>query len=117
MIGLNLLYLAGGIVVVETLFAFPGIGQGLFIAVDDRDIPVIQLTVLLLAAFYVLCQHRLPTWYRCSRARGAGCRGHDPRRTRAVSGLTAGRGSAVRQWTRAAGGGRTSRGASGSASH
>lgn len=52
-IGLNLLYLAGGIVVVETLFAFPGIGQGLVNAVDDRDVPVIQLTVLLLAAFYV----------------------------------------------------------------
>ena len=52
-IGLNLLYLAGGIVVVETLFSFPGIGQGLVNAVDDRDVPVIQLMVLLLAAFYV----------------------------------------------------------------
>jgi peptide/nickel transport system permease protein len=52
-IGLNLLYLAGGIVVVETLFAFPGIGQGLVNAVNDRDVPVIQLSVLILAAFYV----------------------------------------------------------------
>jgi peptide/nickel transport system permease protein len=52
-IALNLLYLAGGIVVVETLFAFPGIGQGLVNAVNDRDVPVIQLSVLLLAAFYV----------------------------------------------------------------
>jgi len=52
-IGLNLLYLAGGIVVVETLFSYSGIGQGLVNAVNDRDVPVIQLSVLLLAAFYV----------------------------------------------------------------
>jgi peptide/nickel transport system permease protein len=52
-IGLTFLYLAGGIVVVEFVFNFPGIGQGLITAVSDRDIPVIQFTVLLLAAFYV----------------------------------------------------------------
>lgn len=53
-IGLNFLYLAGGIVVVEYVFNFPGIGQGLIVAVDDRDIPVIQFIVLVLAAFYVV---------------------------------------------------------------
>ena len=52
-IGLNLLYLAGGIVVVEFVFDFPGIGQGLVNAVSNRDIPVIQLIVVILAAFYV----------------------------------------------------------------
>ena len=52
-IGLNFLYLAGGVVVVEYVFAFPGIGQGLVYAVDDRDIPVIQFIVVVLAAFYV----------------------------------------------------------------
>ena len=52
-IGLNFLYLAGGIVVVEYVFAFPGIGQGLVNAVTDRDVPAIQLIVLLLAAFYI----------------------------------------------------------------
>jgi peptide/nickel transport system permease protein len=52
-IGLNFLYLAGGVVIVEYVFAFPGIGQGLVYAVDNRDIPVIQLIVLVLAAFYV----------------------------------------------------------------
>lgn len=52
-IGLNLLYLAGGIVVVEYVFNFPGIGQGLVNAVSNRDIPVIQLIVVILAAFYV----------------------------------------------------------------
>jgi peptide/nickel transport system permease protein len=53
-IGLNCLYLAGGIVVVEFVFNYPGIGQGLVNAVSDRDIPIIQFTVLVLAAFYVL---------------------------------------------------------------
>jgi peptide/nickel transport system permease protein len=52
-IGLNFLYLAGGIVVVEVVFNYPGIGQGLVDAVQDKDIPIIQFTVLVLAAFYV----------------------------------------------------------------
>jgi peptide/nickel transport system permease protein len=52
-IGLNFLYLAGGVVVVEYVFNFPGIGQGLVYAVNNRDIPVIQSIVLILAAFYV----------------------------------------------------------------
>ncbi len=52
-IGLNFLYLAGGIVVVEYVFNFPGIGQELVYAVDARDIPVIQFVVVVLAAFYV----------------------------------------------------------------
>ncbi len=52
-IGLNLLYLAGGIVVVEYVFNYPGIGAALVDAVSDRDIPTIQFIVLVLAAFYV----------------------------------------------------------------
>lgn len=52
-IALTFAYLAGGVVVVEYVFGFPGIGQGLINAVSTRDIPTIQLTVLLLAAFYV----------------------------------------------------------------
>lgn len=53
-IGLNFLYLAGGIVVVEYVFNFPGIGQGLVNAVNARDLPVIQFIVVVLAAFYVV---------------------------------------------------------------
>jgi peptide/nickel transport system permease protein len=52
-IGLNFLYLAGGIVLVEFVFDYPGIGQGLVNAVADRDIPQIQFIVLVLTAFYV----------------------------------------------------------------
>jgi peptide/nickel transport system permease protein len=53
-IGINYLYLAGGIVIVESFFNFPGIGQGMVNAVTDRDIPTIQLIVLILAAFYIV---------------------------------------------------------------
>lgn len=52
-IGLNLLYLAGGIVLVETVFQFPGVGLALVSAIDNRDVPVIQFIVLVLAVFYV----------------------------------------------------------------
>jgi peptide/nickel transport system permease protein len=53
-IGLNFLYLAGGIVVVEYVFNFPGLGQSLVYAVNNRDIPVIQFIVLVLSAFYLV---------------------------------------------------------------
>src|SRR5260370_42177271 len=53
-IGLNFLSLAGGVVVVEYVFNFPGIGQGLVFAVANRDIPVVQFIVVVLAAFYVV---------------------------------------------------------------
>jgi peptide/nickel transport system permease protein len=53
-IGLNVLYLAGGIVLVEQVFNFPGVGEGLVNAVSDRDIPTIQFIVLVLALVYVL---------------------------------------------------------------
>jgi peptide/nickel transport system permease protein len=52
-IALTFAYLAGGVVVVEYVFGYPGVGQGLVNAVSARDLPTIQLIVLLLAAFYV----------------------------------------------------------------
>lgn len=52
--GLNLLYLAGGIVLVETVFQYPGIGLTLADAVRTRDVSVLQFIVVLLAIFYVL---------------------------------------------------------------
>lgn len=51
--GLNLLYLAGGIVLVETVFQYPGIGLTLASAVQSRDVPVLQFIVVLLAIVYV----------------------------------------------------------------
>lgn len=53
-VGLNLLYLAGGIVLVETVFQYPGIGLALVSAVTSRDVPVIQFLVVILSVFYVV---------------------------------------------------------------
>jgi peptide/nickel transport system permease protein len=53
-IALQLAYLAGGVVVVEYLFSYPGIGSALVDAVANRDVPVVQALVLLIAAVYVV---------------------------------------------------------------
>jgi len=50
---LQLAYLAGGIVVVEFVFGFPGIGGALVEAVSNRDLPIIQALTMLIAAAYV----------------------------------------------------------------
>jgi peptide/nickel transport system permease protein len=53
-VALQLAYLAGGVVVVEYLFGFPGLGTALVEAVSNRDLPVVQAACLFLAGFYVL---------------------------------------------------------------
>ncbi len=50
---LQLAWLAGGVVVVEYLFNYPGIGSAFIDAVANRDVPVIQAIALLIAAVYV----------------------------------------------------------------
>ena len=52
-IGLNLGILLGGAIVVETVFAWPGVGRLLVSAVSARDLSVVQAIVLLLAAIMV----------------------------------------------------------------
>ena len=52
-IALNLAYLAGGIVVVEFVFAYPGIGSAFVGAVHNRDLPTVQALGILIAAAYV----------------------------------------------------------------
>ena len=53
-LALTVQWLIGGIVVVETVFSYPGLGQGLVQAVEARDIPIVQAMTLLIAALYVL---------------------------------------------------------------
>jgi peptide/nickel transport system permease protein len=52
--GLSLLYLSGGIVVVEYVFNYPGVGSAFVSAMSSRDVPMIQFIVLALAGFYVV---------------------------------------------------------------
>jgi peptide/nickel transport system permease protein len=53
-IALNLAYLAGGIVVVEYVFAYAGIGGALQESVVNHDLPVVQALAMLIAALYVV---------------------------------------------------------------
>ena len=52
-IALNLAYLAGGIIVVEYVFQYTGIGSAIRDSVVNHDLPVIQTLAMLLAAVYV----------------------------------------------------------------
>ncbi|MEE8567972.1 MAG: ABC transporter permease, partial [Anaerolineales bacterium] len=49
MVALNLGYTVGGVIQVETVFSWPGIGRLMYKAVMQRDYPVLQGTFLLLA--------------------------------------------------------------------
>jgi len=53
-IALNLAYLITGVVVVEVVFVYPGIGQLFVDAVKIRDIPMVQACCLIFAAAYIL---------------------------------------------------------------
>lgn len=53
-VALNLAYLITGVVVVEVVFAYPGLGQLMVDSVSKRDIPVVQAISLIFAAAYVL---------------------------------------------------------------
>ena len=50
---LQLAWMAGGVVVVEFVFHYPGIGAALVDAVALRDMPVVQTVAMLMAAIYV----------------------------------------------------------------
>jgi peptide/nickel transport system permease protein len=52
--GLQLASLLGGIIVIEIVFAWPGLGQLTLDAVRSRDYPVVQGSVLLLAATFLV---------------------------------------------------------------
>lgn len=53
-IALQLAWLAGGVVVVETLFSYPGIGLQLVDSVRNHDVPMVQALSMIIAAVYVV---------------------------------------------------------------
>ena len=53
-VALNLAYLITGVVLVEVVFVYPGIGQALVDAVSKRDFPVVQAASLIFAATFIL---------------------------------------------------------------
>ncbi len=52
-IAVNLAYLVVGVVLVEVVFVYPGLGQLLVDSVSKRDIPVVQASCLVFAAVYI----------------------------------------------------------------
>lgn len=53
-IAFNLAYLVVGVVVVEVVFVYPGIGQLMVDSVSSRDVPVVQACTLIFAGTYIL---------------------------------------------------------------
>jgi peptide/nickel transport system permease protein len=51
---LNLTYLIGGVVVVESVFSYPGLGKMLIDSISVRDVPVVEATALLASAVYII---------------------------------------------------------------
>ena len=51
---INLAYLIVGVVIVEVVFVYPGLGQLIVDSVQKRDMPVVQACSLIFAATYVL---------------------------------------------------------------
>ena len=53
-IALQLAWLAGGVVIVESIFNYPGIGNQLVQSVRDHDVPMVQALSMIIAAVYVV---------------------------------------------------------------
>ncbi|WP_345828001.1 ABC transporter permease [Erwinia sp. HDF1-3R] len=53
-ISLSLSYLFGGVIIIESIFSYPGVASQLVDAVSNRDLPVVQLCVMLFAVCYLL---------------------------------------------------------------
>jgi peptide/nickel transport system permease protein len=53
-VAMNIGWLMGSLVVVETVFSYPGLGRMMVFAVSNRDVPTLQMTVLVTAGIYCL---------------------------------------------------------------
>jgi peptide/nickel transport system permease protein len=65
MLGLQLRYLLAGSIIVETVFAWPGLGMLTIQAVDSRDFPVLQAVVFFLASVVVASNLAVDVMYAC----------------------------------------------------
>ena len=57
-IALNLAYLIVGVVVIEVVFVYPGVGQYMVDGVTKRDLPVVQACGLLFAGTFIILNTR-----------------------------------------------------------
>lgn len=68
-IGVQLAYLIEGVVIIESVFNWPGIGHALVHAIFERDVPMVQGTALTLGLLFVVLSFAVDLL----------CRGFDPR--------------------------------------
>jgi len=54
MIGLEFGFLLSGVVVVETVFSWPGVGRLVFNAINQRDIPLVQASVIMFSMIFIV---------------------------------------------------------------
>jgi peptide/nickel transport system permease protein len=54
LLGVNIAYFIGGTVIIEQVFALPGVGQLMLNATLQQDFPIVQAVTLVLAVFVVL---------------------------------------------------------------
>jgi peptide/nickel transport system permease protein len=64
MSGIQFGYLLGGTVIVEQIFSLPGLGRLLFTSITERDYPVVQSAVLVVAVGFVLVNLAVDLLYR-----------------------------------------------------
>ena len=96
--GLQLGYLLGGSILIETVFSWPGTGFLLNSAIFQRDLPLLQGTILVLAMFFV-CSTCSSTWSRPCSIRASRARLSDGRSAAAPPPSVAGRRSSARPAT------------------
>ncbi|GAB3400725.1 ABC transporter permease [Erwinia aphidicola] len=53
-ISLSLSYLFGGVIIIESIFSYPGLASQMVDAVSNRDLPVVQLCVMFFAVCYLV---------------------------------------------------------------
>ncbi|MEZ4734853.1 MAG: ABC transporter permease [Caldilineaceae bacterium] len=63
-VALNVGWLLSGVVLVESVFAYPGLGRLMLQAINSRDIPVLQAVALVAAALYALSNLAADLLYR-----------------------------------------------------
>lgn len=63
MLGLEFGFLLSGVVVVETVFSWPGVGRLVFNAINQRDIPLVQSAVVIFAIVFVLLNLLVDLFY------------------------------------------------------
>jgi peptide/nickel transport system permease protein len=68
-VAINVGWLMGGLIIVESVFAYPGMGQLLLIAINNHDVPLLQSVTLVIAAIYAFSNLTADLLYRYSNPR------------------------------------------------